>query len=367
MNTVYILGAGASRDLNFRITNLDAGYRTVQPKDFSVEGPLSRGYFYYFNQISTAIKSSISICPGVNIGKVLVDYIAKKYRIEEVDLLNNKEVSHKINIEDLYLKIESEVNAIYNQNSQDLSLLQNQKNMEIFLALSELRRYLFDTLSFIGYYCISKNHSIFADYVIEKGGNIITFNWDTLLDEAMFNTQRWNYETGYGTEFEKVVYKTAPENSRSFESQNLILKPHGSINWYADIHKKPLYLILPVDISYRSGTYGQLGYREKVNGDSVCAHIIPPGKKRKQLLSIWQIIKNILQEADKIISIGFSFNGNDSHVKEEFKDIRFKHDISVDIVDPNGDCLIGVYKEVFKTKNVITKFRSFADFCITLN
>jgi hypothetical protein len=369
MNTVYILGAGASHDLAFRISNLDAGYGTYTYKDFTVEGPLSSGYFYYFNQIQKTVKKSVSLCSGVTIGDKLLAYICKKYNISQNDLFDKKEASQKVNIENLYIDIErsiEEMELARGGDPSDLSLLQDPEFVGLFTLHNDLKNYIFNTLSFIGYYCISKLHYLFASYVADTNANIISFNWDTLIDEALANTKLWNYNTGYGFAFDEVIYKNDKDSTvlTTPKAKTAILKPHGSINWYSDMRKEKLYLIVPVGLKLRGGTFGQLRSCETVYNDNhAFSYIIPPGKKRKQFPAIWEAMKNILQSADKIIAIGFSFNSNDSHVKEEFERISFKKDVAVEIVNPAGSDLLGIYKNVFKTENASITNSSFFDYC----
>lgn len=349
---------------------MDAGYGTYTYKDFTVEGPLSSGYFYYFNQILKTIKENVSLCPGVTIGDKLLAYICRKYSISKDDLLNIKEESQKVNIESLYIDIETANDDMESKKgSQDgLSLLKNSEFISLF-ALHDLKSYIFDTLSFIGYYCISKLHNIFANHVAVTNSNLVSFNWDTLIDEAMYNTKLWSYNTGYGFEFDSVIYKNDKDQAKSTtpKTKSIILKPHGSINWYSDRHKEKLYLIIPVGSRLRGGTFGQLRSCESIGKDNhAFPYIIPPGKKRKRFPFVWKRMQDILQNADKIISIGFSFNSNDTHVKDEFERICFKKDIAVEIINPAGSELANVYRTVFKTDKIVIKTSSFADYCDSL-
>lgn len=133
------------------------------------------------------------------------------------------------------------------------------------------------------------------------------------------------------------------------------------------MHKEKLYLIVPVGLKLRGGTLGRLRSCESIGKDNhVFSYIIPPGKKRKQFPFVWEAMKDILQGADKIISIGFSFNSNDVHVKDEFESICFKKGIEVEIINPNGSKLISIYKQVFKTGKITVKNSSFADYCNSL-
>lgn len=372
MNTVYILGAGSSHDLNPNFGTADLYCKTYVSKNFRLEGPLSSGYFYYFNQILKTVKENVPLCATVTISDKLLTYVSKKYGVTKDELISNKELSQKVNIENLYIDIETAIDKMESERGSgpdDLSLLQDQEFIDLFALHSDLKSYIFNSLSFIGYYCISKYHHIFAEYVVNTGGNIISFNWDTLLDDAMYNTKRWNYESGYGIGFEEVIYKTGkdPETVTAIEAKNIILKPHGSINWYSDMHKEKLYLIVSVGLRLRGGTFGQLRSCESISKDNhVFSYVIPPGKKRKQFSFVWERMKDILQNADKIIAIGFSFNNYDSHVKDEFEDIPFKRGLSVEIVDPNGPKLVNIYKDIFKTEDAVVKSSSFADYCNNL-
>lgn len=372
MNTVYILGAGSSHDLTFRISNLDAGYGTYTYKDFTVEGPLSSGYFYYCNQILKTVKENVPLCSGVTVSDNLSAYICKKYGIAKDDLLDKKEASQKVNIESLYSDIETAIDDMELKRGgrpEDLSLLRDPEFLRLFAIQTELKSYIFDSLSFIGYYCISKFHNIFANHVIDTSANIISFNWDILLDEAMCNTKLWSYSADYGIVFDKVVYKNDADSTTSAVSKtkSFILKPHGSINWYSDTDKEKLYLVVPVGLRLRGGTFGQLRSCESINKDDhAFSYIIPPGKKRKQFPVVWETMKDILQSADKIVAIGFSFNSNDSHVKEEFERISFKKNVEVEIVNPAGSDLIGIYKGVFATENISITSNSFSDYCDSL-
>jgi hypothetical protein len=204
-------------------------------KDFHVEGPLSSGYFYYFNQILKAVQEEIPA--SVTINPRLSEYISRKYDITKNELLDNKNLSRKVNIENLYITIEETIDQMelcHGGDSDDPSKLLDPKLQELLAVQWDLKSYIFNTLAFIGYYCISKFHHIFADHLVNTGSDVISFNWDTLLDEAMFNTKRWSYETGYGLAFEKVIYKSNhnQENTPIQDSKTTILKPHGSINWY---------------------------------------------------------------------------------------------------------------------------------------
>jgi hypothetical protein len=371
MNRVYVLGTGASRDLKFRISTIDAGYGTYQYKDCDLQGPLSSGYFYYVQQISKQIQANSGLCVPSKAADSLLKYISDGYGVSSDDLLENENISWQVNIEELYLRIESEIEQFdrEDKSKEELALLENKDYIGLNMRQWELMEYIVGSLSFIGYHCFSKNHAVFANHVVNNGGDVISFNWDILFDEAMVYTDQWDCQSGYGLKFQKVLSKSGDAITQMNQSRNLILKPHGSINWY---HKSlfddgHLYVLLQVKRRLRGGTIGYLRNAEKIGEDLFRSYIVPPGKKRKYFPEVWQKIKEVLENADEIVAMGFSFNQNDPHVREEFSGLSFKKDLSVRIVNPSSGQLIQTYKEVFKTSNVEKIANSFDEFCQSLN
>lgn len=371
MSKVYILGAGASRDLKFRISTIDAGYGTYQYKDFDLQGPLSSGYFYYIEQIFKQVQANSGLCVPAKASDSLIEYVNDRYGISSVDLLENEDKSRQVNIEELYLRIESEIEQFdrENKSKEEFALLENKDYIGLNMRQWELMEYIVSSLSFIGYHCFSKNHAVFANHIVNNGGDVISFNWDILFDEAMIYTDRWDCQSGYVLNSQKVLSKSGDTITQANQSRSLVLKPHGSINWYrkSQSDNGELYILWPVKRRLRGGTIGHLRNAEKIGEDLFRSYIVPPGKKRKHFPGVWQKIKEVLENADEIVAIGFSFNQNDPHVKEEFNDVNFKKDLSVRIVNPGTGQLTQTYTEVFKTHNVKKIADSFDEFCQSLN
>jgi hypothetical protein len=74
-------------------------------------------------------------------------------------------------------------------------------------------------------------------------------------------------------------------------------------------------------------------------------------------------MKCLLEQTDEIVTIGFSFNDNDIHIKNELKRIKFKKDIKVTIINPENERLENIYTEVFFTNNLEMKFKTFSEYC----
>ncbi|MFA5388317.1 MAG: SIR2 family protein [Candidatus Omnitrophota bacterium] len=67
---------------------------------------------------------------------------------------------------------------------------------------------------------------------LEEGDSIITLNYDTLVDNALLGVG-WRPENGYGfNASSKIIYSNLRAVKRRFKNVYL-LKPHGSLNWFA--------------------------------------------------------------------------------------------------------------------------------------
>ena len=77
-------------------------------------------------------------------------------------------------------------------------------------------------------------------------------------------------------------------------------------------------------------------------------------------------MKKLLERADEIVAIGFSFNDNDKYIKEEFNGIKFRRNLNIIIISPDNEKLKNTYKTVFYTNNICTKFKEFSQYCKSL-
>lgn len=371
MKRVFILGAGASRELSFNIFNINSGRKNpVKKIHYKEIGPLSNGYFYYFNKLCISLNKDLKILAPVNVSSILMNqiilYFKQKYNenVSKKELLQEEEISKKVNIEKLYIFLEKK---ILEKEKNGEKLFRSKSLLNLYLAKSDLIEYIHNSMSYISYYCISINHTILSKYIIENGGNIISFNWDILFEEVMINTGKWTPQDGYGISFNNIIYKNEKDKEQGIlpevNSKNLVLKPHGSINWYSkddQINKQILFIQLKSRL--RAGNPLLLGRQE----NSYLSSITPPGIKRKSFPEVWDKMKKLLERADEIIAIGFSFNDNDKYIKEEFDGIKFKKDLKIIIISPDNEKLKIIYKTVFCTDNTCTKHKTFSQYCLSL-
>jgi len=372
MKRVFILGAGASRELNFNITGIDSGIeppiRTIPHREI---GPLSNGYFYHINRLQDSLTRDLRVSASVGVSDNLMNqiklYFKQKYNenISKEDLLNEEVISKKINIERLYIFLEEK---ILEKEKENVDFFKNKSLQNLYLTKSDLIEYIHNSMSYISYYCISINHATLSKYIIENGGDIISFNWDILFEEAMMSTGKWTPQDGYGISFTDIIYKNEGDEARKIlpkvNPKNLILKPHGSINWYNKDDKiNKQRLLIQLALRLRGGNFLLLERQE----NSYLSSIIPPGKKRKSFPGVWDNMKRLLEEADEIIAIGFSFNDNDKYIKEEFDRIKFKKDLKIIIVNPNNEELKEIYKAIFCTDNICMAYKTFSEYCRWIN
>lgn len=73
-------------------------------------------------------------------------------------------------------------------------------------------------------------HRSLAEHLIARGESVISFNYDLIMDVALARTGKWNIGNGYGWNSNYVL--TLLESGRDF-GETLLLKPHGSLNWFA--------------------------------------------------------------------------------------------------------------------------------------
>jgi hypothetical protein len=368
MKRLFILGAGASRELSFNIRIIDRGAtKTVRDIPHKEIGPLSSGYFYYTNKLYNSLKKDLQIVFEVKVSDILMEYIKKYYKcnfngnIDKEDLLQKEEVSKKVNIEKLYIFLKNKI-LEDEKNAKNLPI--NRWDVDLYIAEINLLEYIHTSLSRLSYYCTSNNYKILSKYITNRGGNIISFNWDILFEEAMIATGKWSPKDGYGFNFKEIIYKNEEDKRKKMineiNSNNFILKPHGSINWYNKNGKMNEQILhIQLNPNLRSGNFGLLERLE----NNCYSSIVPPGAKEKISSELWNKMKCLLEQTDEIVTIGFSFNDNDLHIKNELNRINYKKNLKITIINPENEKLGNIYAEVFCTNNLEMKFKTFSEYC----
>jgi len=240
---------------------------------------------------------------------------------------------------------------------------------------------------------------------------IMTFNWDTLMDRALFETTAWKPDYGYGI-VPKKIFRNQWEEPQKTENDNfpVLLKLHGSSNWITshtifDKERKQITLTqesspetlhvyefaerpYPTYQGRYMGSYQPFSYGyyppnlddpgKTVGDDSIIFSetpqipwypsktsfdngltsmplIIPPVKKKTfelfgQLFNIlWKQAENSLVHAENIVIIGYSFPKTDYKSNDLFLNAFLKRSTEpqVIVIDPTPERVIEKFKFEF--------------------
>ena len=146
---------------------------------------------------------------------------------------------------------------------------------------------------------------------IEKDDALLTFNYDTLIEESMpKTTSLWTPREGYGINVTGVKHAWA---SNWFSSHNIepekkasvkLFKLHGSINWRLDVNNKVILKKRPYVVKARGG-----------NPNYENAAFLPPGwhkRVNKQPYStIWRNARLEMERCKTLVIVGYSLPDTD--------------------------------------------------------
>jgi hypothetical protein len=176
------------------------------------------------------------------------------------------------------------------------------------------------------------------------GGNVlntvknraITFNYDTLFDGHLLD--RFDPKQVY---FDEIA-----EGDTQIKCDDpLLLKLHGSANWFVDLDTYETILSGPRDADpYYIDEIGLISGMSPAPDHSRCPLIIPP-ISNKPVTSIslfrflWSRASEYLEGAKKIVICGYSLPEADILARTLFKSVRNRNVTDITIVDPDGSSL----------------------------
>ena len=171
---------------------------------------------------------------------------------------------------------------------------------------------------------IRRRYQQFANFLVDVHANIITFNYDLILDDLLGNTRYWYPPDGYGTEM-RVFPESARMNSvfqagvlKPINSEVKLFKLHGSVNW-----GKPLLpqQYGPEGVFLNEGSalrpMVSLSRYEHVSHPELEPFIVPPILSKDQiqrepiLMNSWHRAREALKKSRMIFVIGYSFPQTD--------------------------------------------------------
>lgn len=228
-------------------------------------------------------------------------------------------------------------------NFTDLDQLRHEIQAYIFLTLIEPKT----------------NDEIVSSFVrrIAPNDNLITFNYDLIVERALYDQGMWKPKDGYGIEFKNFPPVSDAHNS---ESRIQIYKLHGSLNWEEDLRLRFFYdnqePIFP-------GYLREDSKRPKYQGGHSGLWMLPSFVKQfaePELLHIWRYAFAAIEQSQEVVVIGYSLPKEDSAACLLFgtTDIASKR---LTIVDRNADALLERYESITRNKG-IEKFDSLTNF-----
>jgi hypothetical protein len=152
---------------------------------------------------------------------------------------------------------------------------------------------------------------------LEPGDVILTFNYDTLVEDSFGRNSMWTPRGGYGDKVYGVTsawcrrwFSARPKIATHQQSKIRLLKLHGSINWIT--YKTGQVKIKERPFVVRSGRF------EKVS-------ILPPGWNKKVSVLpyklLWRETRLKLEQCETLIVIGYSLPETDLLAKALFSEV----------------------------------------------
>ena len=205
MATVYLFGAGASR-----------GYRGSRT---GVVPPLAKDYF------STFHKLAISADFEVKIG-FIVNYVRDTRGIAP----DEQPRDFDEDIERVFAEVDRELSSTFDGHADRSDMPSVVKRFGLVKTYDQFVFWFSHVLNEIQNGDPCKVSGTLLER-IQKDDVLLTFNWDTILDRALYHTGRWFPDDGYGVRFDGLL-DGSWRASKATSSSHLLLKLHGSTNWF---------------------------------------------------------------------------------------------------------------------------------------
>jgi hypothetical protein len=159
------------------------------------------------------------------------------------------------------------------------------------------------------------HHEIIANS-LSPGDVIMTLNYDTILDNALCSVG-WDPRTGYGFQANVRYTFAHPPINPKFKNV-VLLKPHGSFNWFAKGKSDDIENVLerrPVSRIVVS----HLPMLNERRNQRLVRFFIPPLYTKffnnKFWRKLWRLTYEAAREKDRIIVIGCSLIATDYHLR----------------------------------------------------
>ena len=168
----------------------------------------------------------------------------------------------------------------------------------------------------------------FASHCAAHTATCITFNYDDFLDEALAATGTWNPHWGYGFFCRSSLDAVATYEDAPAASRLLLLKLHGSVNWWPRLGYAEPFVLDAVTHHHRWATNPPHFYPSSL----VARHlettpvIVPPVLSKSTLVAqpvlrlVWSLAFHALATADSVTFVGYSFPPTDMAARTLFSE-----------------------------------------------
>lgn len=142
--------------------------------------------------------------------------------------------------------------------------------------------------------------------LLRKGDVILTFNWDILHEIIFWHAGLWSYKDGYG-------FTCGLQGHLERDTEILLLKLHGSVNWAQDNENDNVSEIANVgDFLAGSRDFDSRTHFSQAQRDSGRKLVLPTYLKdisaNKVLLDMWTRADSLLEQARELFVVGYSLN-----------------------------------------------------------
>ncbi len=193
-------------------------------------------------------------------------------------------------------------------------------NQEISLLLSELKRRFRERLEKAQKgVCHWEEIKKFASYCVQNKITCLTFNYDDLLDKALYQSTngRWHPDGGYGY-FCRPSLKLVHDADMFMDTAPMhLLKLHGSVNWRARRGAAQPYSVDAI-MHHEEWHSSEYPWGVPFDRDAIKYHlepepfIVPPVLVKSALVEqpvlklVWSLAYQALQNARQVYFVGYS-------------------------------------------------------------
>lgn len=337
MSIVYVLGAGASFGENLTAP----GNGPEFAKKATATPPLIRGFFKesLFKQISYSGDTAEKDFP------LAFEYIRK---LKALGNPVGEGEWGELNIEDVFTSIELD---------REFEGPESDVGAKLIITRNQLIRYIWRVIGFCTDYKEASYARALCDSLCAQD-SVVTFNWDLLLDlylnPVFVNTSRrlahWHYHDFLVSALGMPSMSRTPRELSEVPSRSgMLLKLHGSLNWFQCTNSKcpgssEIAFDQDAEHCLRRATGIHFGGEAcKRCGSDTIPLLIPPLLRKPIsdnwiIRSAWGHARARLLEAKRAVIIGFSAAGTDFYATWLLRStLGLREDVEVFVVDPAND------------------------------